>query len=78
MWNQLANLLKEHDITLTDASAILDMRPTHLADALYNPETHRILTFETAQLLTAHLKLAGGPLTLVPPPESDRSDDHTR
>lgn len=78
VWEQVAAVIQKHDISLADASGILGMRPAHLADALFNPDTHRVLTYETAQLLTNHLKLPGGPLDLIPPPEPERQDDHMR
>jgi hypothetical protein len=78
MWNRIAAVIKEHGLTISQASEIMGMRPTHLADALSNPKSRRVLTFETAQLLTAHLKLHAGPVALMPPSRDDFPDDHGR
>lgn len=78
MWNRVAAVIEEHRLSLSQASDIMGMRPAHLADALTNPRTRRVLTFETAQLLTSHLKLQAGPQALMPPSRDDQPDDHER
>lgn len=78
IWNEVAALIEQHKMPLHEVAQILGMRPAHLEDALSNPDTQRVLSYETAQMLTGHLKLSGGPLALIPQPQSERRDDPTR